>query len=385
MRAPSFRTFCHTASIRVEVCAAKATFQRLSRDRKFDYVHYLCNNLCTSRHGTHQTETEKTFKTCTKDKNQHHKTTTGIKIEANLAEFELTERRKNTHKKTNKNMSIILHNEKDAVISCVPIPSDVSRRILQAKGSAAVLSVSGERVKVAASKIIELPIVTKMSLGNLLSKKNAKTTLDESILSNRDLLHCIEIVADGNNLEAFLRAQTFESSGGTVEERNNDASRLWPMNFPTLKAIACNLNETPDFEYDLSILSEEQNDVVINYFKKIPDKAPLKDEVEEFRLNLVADESDNYPTGFTLQDGANIQGVHLKPGVLKKMHDNEKRAKEEDDERTLKRMKTKDALVDVTSLGEDSSDIVLRVNLRDAKVTTDANGKFVIVGTAYSS
>ena len=280
-------------------------------------------------------------------------------------------------------MSLVIHSDATDAISCVPVPSDVTRRLLASKGSAAVLSTSSERVKVAASKIMVLPIVLKMSLGSALSKKGSKTPLDDSILLHNDLINCLDFVANGDHIEAFLRAQSPESAGGSTEERANDASHLWALNFTTLKAIAANLTN-PSVEYDMSQLSESASDIVTDYFQAITDATSKNEgEAESFRLNLVADEDDKYPTGFSLEEAASLQGVQIKPSLLKKIQENKKRAREEDEERTMKRLMTKDPLVDVTSF-DDSSEVILRVNLRDARVTNDPNGKLVIVGSPYS-
>jgi hypothetical protein len=262
------------------------------------------------------------------------------------------------------------------------VPSDVTRRLLASKGSAAVLSTSSERVKVAASKIMVLPIVLKMSLGSALSKKGSKTSLEDSIVLHNDLINCLDFVANGDHIEAFLRAQSPESAGGSTEERANDASHLWALNFPTLKAIAANLTN-PSVEYDMSQLSESASDIVTDYFKAITEATSKNEDTDAFRLNLVADEDDKYPTGFSLEEEASLQGVQIKPSLLKKIQESKKRAREEDEERTMKRLMTKDPLVDVTSF-DDSSEVILRINLRDAKVTTDPNGKLVIVGSPYS-
>jgi hypothetical protein len=281
-------------------------------------------------------------------------------------------------------MSLVLHSDSNDAISCVPIPSDVTRRLVASKGSAAVLSVSAGRVKVAATKIMNLPIIQKMSLSSALSKKGAKTSLDENITLHNDLINCLDFVANGEQVEVFLRAQALESAGGTDDERANDASHLWPLNFPTLKTIAASLTN-PSIEYDMSHLSDAANVIVTGFFQRIVDKSSAKEEgeAESFRLNLVADEDDKYPNGFSLEEEANLQGVQIKPSQLKKMQESKKRAREEDEERTMKRLMTKDPLIDVTSF-DDSSDVVLRVNLKDAKVTTDPNGKLVIVGSTYA-
>lgn len=279
-------------------------------------------------------------------------------------------------------MSLVIHSDATDAISCVPVPSDVTRRLLASKGSAAVLSTSSERVKVAASKIMVLPIVLKMSLGSALSKKGSKTPLDDSIVLHNDLVNCLDFVANGDHIEPFLRAQSPESAGGSTEERANDASHLWALNFPTLKAIAANLTN-PSVEYDMSHLSESASDIVTDYFKAITEATSKNEDTDAFRLNLVADEDDKYPTGFSLEEEASLQGVQIKPSLLKKMQESKKRAREEDEERTMKRLMTKDPLVDVTSF-DDSSEVILRINLRDAKVTTDPNGKLVIVGSPYS-
>jgi hypothetical protein len=279
-------------------------------------------------------------------------------------------------------MSLVIHSDATDAISCVPVPSDVTRRLLASKGSAAVLSTSSERVKVAASKIMVLPIVLKMSLGSALSKKGSKTSLDDSIVLHNDLINCLDFVANGDHIEAFLRAQSPESAGGSTEERANDASHLWALNFPTLKAIAANLTN-PSVEYDMSQLSESASDIVTDYFKAITEATSKNEDTDAFRLNLVADEDDKYPTGFSLEEEASLQGVQIKPSLLKKIQESKKRAREEDEERTMKRLMTKDPLVDVTSF-DDSSEVILRINLRDAKVTTDPNGKLVIVGSPYS-
>jgi hypothetical protein len=279
-------------------------------------------------------------------------------------------------------MSLVIHSDATDAISCVPVPSDVTRRLLASKGSAAVLSTSSERVKVAASKIMVLPIVLKMSLGSALSKKGSKTSLEDSIVLHNDLINCLDFVANGDHIEAFLRAQSPESAGGSTEERANDASHLWALNFPTLKAIAANLTN-PSVEYDMSQLSESASDIVTDYFKAITEATSKNEDTDAFRLNLVADEDDKYPTGFSLEEEASLQGVQIKPSLLKKIQESKKRAREEDEERTMKRLMTKDPLVDVTSF-DDSSEVILRINLRDAKVTTDPNGKLVIVGSPYS-
>ena len=280
-------------------------------------------------------------------------------------------------------MSLVIHSDPTEMITCVPVPSDVTRRLLASKGSAAVLSASSERVKVAASKIMTLPVVLKMSLGSALSKKGAKTVLEDSITVHTDLINCLDFVATGDSIEAFLRAQSPESAGGSTEERANDASHLWALNFPTLKAIAAKLNN-PNHEYDVSNLSESASNIVTKYFNSVFETTSKNEsESAPFRLNLVADEEDKYPTGFSLDEDASLQGVQVKQSVLKKMQESKKRAREEDEERTMKRLMTKDTLVDVTSF-DDSSEVILRINLREAKVTTDPNGKLVIVGSSYA-